>query len=131
MLFTRRKFISLSSKGIIVPLMGPIHPFDSSEKHGEIVLSDEALKLHREALVLDGHNDMPGNILDKKLNSMPGFSLNKHQSQLQTDLPRLRKGGVDAQVWVAYVDPEHIRTGGGNQACLLYTSDAADDNRVV
>lgn len=118
MLFTRRKFISLTSKGIIVPLMGPINPFTPSGKHEEITLSEEARRIHREALVLDGHNDMPGNILDKGLNSMPGFSLNEHQALLQTDIPRLRQGGVDAQVWVAYVDPGHMRTGGGNQAAI-------------
>lgn len=118
MLLTRRKFISLTSNAIILPLMGPIHPFIPSGEHGTITLSDEALKIHREALVLDGHNDMPGNILDKGLNSLPGFSLNEHQAQLQTDIPRLRKGGVNAQVWVAYVAPEHMRTGGGHQAAL-------------
>jgi membrane dipeptidase len=118
MLFTRRKFISLTTKGMILPLMGPINPFSSSGKHGEISLSNEAHRIHREALVLDGHNDMPGNILDKGLNSRPGFSLNEMQPKLQTDIPRLHKGGVDAQVWVAYVAPEHMRTGGGNLAAL-------------
>ena len=118
MQFTRRKFIRLTSNGIILPLMGPIHPFTGSEKHGEIILTEEALHIHQEALVLDGHNDMPGNILDKGLNSKPGFSLNEHQSRLQTDIPRLRQGGVDAQVWVAYVAPEHMRTGGGHKAAI-------------
>jgi len=37
---------------------------------------------------------------------------------LQTDTPRLRKGGVDAQVFVAYISPDHMRTGGGNQVCI-------------
>ena len=127
MIFTRRKFIHLTSNGIILPLMGPIPLFTPSTEHGEITLSEEAQQIHREALVLDGHNDMPGNILDKGLNSMPGFSLNEHQSQLQTDIPRLRKGGVNAQVWVAYVDPEYMRTGGGMQAAL----DLADSGHKV
>ena len=98
--------------------MGPINLFAQAEGHGEITLTDEALRLHREALVIDGHNDMPGNILDKGLNSRPGFTLNEMQPELQTDIPRLRKGGVDAQVFVAYIAPEHMRTGGGNQACI-------------
>ncbi|MCK5068280.1 MAG: dipeptidase [Bacteroidales bacterium] len=118
MLFDRRKFIRLTSNGIILPLMGPINPFISSGKYGEITLTEEALRIHREALVLDGHNDMPGKILDKGLNSSPGFSLNEAQPQLHTDIPRLRKGGVDAQVWVAYVSPGYMRTGGGNLNCI-------------
>lgn len=118
MFFTRRKFISLSSKAFILPLMGPIPHFTRLNEYGEIHLSKEALKIHREALVIDGHNDMPGNILDKGLNAVEDFSLNKAQPQLQTDIPRLRKGGVDAQVFVAYISPDHMRTGGGNQAAL-------------
>lgn len=118
MRFTRRKFIRLTSTGIILPLMGPIHLSAQPEGHGEITLSEEALRIHTDALLIDGHNDMPGNILDKKLNSNPGFSLYDEQPELQTDIPRLRKGGVNAQVFVAYISPDHIRTGGGNQACL-------------
>jgi len=98
--------------------MGPINLLAQSEGYGEITLSEEALRIHREALVIDGHNDMPGNILDKQLNSKPGFTLNEIQPELQTDIPRLRKGGVDAQVFVAYISPDHMRTGGGNQACI-------------
>jgi membrane dipeptidase len=98
--------------------MGPLSHLTSSGKYEEINLTEEALSLHREALVVDGHNDMPGNILDKGLSSKPGFSLNDPQPELQTDIHRLRKGGVDAQVFVAYISPDHMRTGGGNKAAL-------------
>lgn len=118
MRITRRKFISFTSTGIILPLMEPMHLMAGEQSHGEITLSEEAVRIHREALVLDGHNDMPGNILDKKLNSRPGFTLYDDQPELQTDIPRLRKGGVDAQVFVAYISPDHMRTGGGNRACI-------------
>jgi len=118
MRFNRRKFIRLTSNGLILPLMGHL-PFTARpDGHGEITLSEEALRIHREALVIDGHNDMPGNILDKGLNSRPGFTLNEVQPELQTDIPRLRKGGVDAQVFVAYIAPEHMHTGGGNESCI-------------
>ena len=118
MRFTRRKFIRLTSNGIVLPFMMPINLYSQPAGHGEIILSEEALSIHQEALVIDGHNDMPGNILDKKLNLKPGFTLNEPQVELQTDIPRLRKGGVDAQVFVAYISPDHMRTGGGNQACI-------------
>ena len=118
MRFSRRKFIRLTSNGMILPLMGPINLFAQTEDYGQITLTEEALRIHREALVIDGHNDMPGNILDKKLNLIPGFTLNDAQPELQTDIPRLRKGGVDAQIFVAYISPDHMRTGGGNRACI-------------
>ena len=53
MIFTRRKFIRLTSNGIILPLMGPIPFFTPSGEYGEITLSGEAQRIHREALVLD------------------------------------------------------------------------------
>lgn len=122
MRYTRRKFIRLSSNGIVLPLMGPlpsaVRNAFQGESHGNIKLSEEALRIHREALVIDGHNDMPGKILDKGLHREPGFSLNEIRPELQTDIPRLRKGGVDAQVFVAYISPDHMRTGGGNKACM-------------
>jgi membrane dipeptidase len=118
MRFSRRKFIRLTSNGMILPLMGPINLFAKTEGHGQITLTEEALRIHREALVIDGHNDMPGNILDKKLNLVPGFTLNDAQPELQTDIPRLRKGGVDAQIFVAYISPDYMRSGGGNRACI-------------
>jgi membrane dipeptidase len=118
MRFSRRKFIRLTSNGMILPLMGPINLITQTEGHGQITLTEEALRIHREALVIDGHNDMPGNILDKKINLVPGFTLNNAQPELQTDIPRLRKGGVDAQIFVAYISPDYMRTGGGNRACI-------------
>lgn len=118
MRFTRRKFIKLTSSSMILPLLGSGNLLAQSVKYGEITLTEEALRIHREAIVIDGHNDMPDNILSKKLNSKPGFTLKESQAELQTDIPRLRKGGIDAQVFVAYISPDHIRTGGGNQSCI-------------
>lgn len=118
MRFTRRKFIRLTSSGIILPLLGSGNLLARSEEYGEITLTEEALRIHREAMVIDGHNDMPDNILRKELNTKPGFTLDELQPELQTDIPRLRKGGIDAQIFVAYISPDHIRTGGGNRACI-------------
>ena len=111
MRYTRRNFISLTSKSFILPLMGPIpfisktnNPLEHLKKtYREVKLTEEALRIHGEALVIDAHNDMPGNILAKGLNKEPAFTLNELQPQLQTDIPRLRKGGVDAQVFVSYI----------------------------
>jgi membrane dipeptidase len=118
MQFTRRKFIGLSASSLALQFIDPLSLMAGPVSHGKTTLTVEALKTHLEALVIDGHNDMPGNILDKGLHLEPGFTLNEIQAELQTDIPRLRKGGVDAQVFVSYISPEHMRTGSGNQACL-------------
>jgi len=54
-----------------------------------------------EFLVFDGHNDLP-----EALRATAGYcvgGLDVGRPQLQTDLPRLRKGGVGAQFWSAWV----------------------------
>ncbi|KAF5304670.1 hypothetical protein FQA39_LY09447 [Lamprigera yunnana] len=67
-----------------------------------------------EVPLIDGHNDLPYNIYQIVLNNLSKFPFDKnltedeiwgnHQcKQCYTDLPRLRKGKVGAQFWVAYV----------------------------
>src|SRR6516164_8274962 len=73
-------------------------------KRGPVQLTEAGLKLHRDALVFDGHNDLPyqfarqGDIFFQRLD------ITRPQPSLHTDIPRLRKGGVGAQFWAAYVD---------------------------
>ena len=54
-----------------------------------------------EALVFDGHNDLPYQFRKKNDLSFRTINLRKPQKGLQTDIPRLRKGGVGAQFWSA------------------------------
>jgi membrane dipeptidase len=68
-----------------------------------VKLSDEALALHREALVFDGHNDLPYMLREKGDLSFQKIDLRREQKGLHTDIPRLRRGGVGAQFWAAYV----------------------------
>lgn len=98
--------------------MGHLHATQQAPGSGEIELTEETLRIHRELLVIDGHCDVADKILKKGLASKPDFNLNHPQAELDTDIPRLRKGGVDAQVWVAYVSPDYIQSGGGHRACL-------------
>src|SRR5215217_4402093 len=65
----------------------------------EIKLTDTAIKLHKSALMIDGHNDMPWEIRTKGSSSFDKIDISKPQSKLQTDIPRLRQGGVGAQFW--------------------------------
>ena len=51
--------------------------------------------------VIDGHNDLP-----MQLRARHGYrveGLDEHRPELQTDLPRLRAGGVGGQFWSVYV----------------------------
>jgi membrane dipeptidase len=76
-----------------------------------VKLTDEALALHRDALVFDGHNDLPWMFREKEDLSFRTIDLRKEQKGLHTDIPRLRKGGVGAQFWSAYVPAESRKKG--------------------
>lgn len=73
----------------------------------------QALALHRDALVCDGHNDLPWELRDKDDLSFTKYDLRKEQKQFHTDIPRLRQGNVGMQFWSAYVP---TATGRANTA---------------
>src|SRR4029079_17693198 len=67
-------------------------------------VNSPAMDLHREALVIDGHTDVPTRLWEEPAD------LSQRLSDRHVDLPRLREGGVDALVFALYVpaslDPE-------------------------
>jgi membrane dipeptidase len=76
-----------------------------------VVLTDEARAIHMEALLIDGHNDLPWQYREKKDLSFQSIDIRKLQKGLHTDIPRLREGGVGAQFWAAYVPPSTRKDG--------------------
>ncbi|MFQ5807230.1 MAG: dipeptidase [Phycisphaerae bacterium] len=77
---------------------------------GPVVLTEEGLRIHRAGLLIDGHNDLPWRIRELAGSSFDKVDIALPQSKLQTDIPRLRKGGVGAQFWVVFVPTETART---------------------
>src|SRR5438067_8333157 len=76
---------------------------------GPVKLTEAGLRLHREALVIDGHNDLPYKLREGKDPLFRRLDIAREQKELHTDIPRLRKGGVGAQFWSAYVSSERTR----------------------
>ncbi len=56
----------------------------------------EVMKVHRSALLIDTHNDLPTRTVD-------GFDIGPRATSGHTDLVRLRDGGVGATFFAAYV----------------------------
>ena len=71
-----------------------------------VVLTDAAKKLHASALVIDGHNDMPWELRNQGSSNFDKMDISRPQPTLQTDIPRLRIGGVGAQFWSVWVPVE-------------------------
>ena len=78
-----------------------------------VKLSEAALGIHRRALVIDGHNDLPWKLRSDFASSLDKCDITKLHSPaiLQTDIPRLRQGGVGGQFWSVYVPVETIQGG--------------------
>jgi membrane dipeptidase len=74
-------------------------------------LTDEALRIHREAIVIDGHNDLPWQFREKEDLSFTHIDINRPQKDLHTDIPRLRKGGLGGQFWSAFVPSSTMKDG--------------------
>jgi membrane dipeptidase len=76
-----------------------------------VKLTDEALRIHQEAILIDGHNDLPWQFREKADLSFDRLDIAKPQPRIHTDIPRLRKGGVGAQFWSAFVPVESMKKG--------------------
>jgi len=95
----------------------------------EAGLRERAERLHRDAVVVDGHNDVTTFLLDYQFDlAMDGSGPEKRDAtwywfpairwllprldaanmRTDTDLARLRAGGVDAQFFSIFVDPSYV-----------------------
>jgi membrane dipeptidase len=70
------------------------------------VSEEEVLRVHRSALLIDTHNDITGA-------TVTGLDIGKPNTDHQTDLPRMKKGGMGAQFFAAYVAASYVN---GNHA---------------
>lgn len=76
----------------------------------------EVQRVHRAALLIDTHNDVPWRVVD-------GFDIGSNTAEWHTDLPRLKAGGVGAVFFVSYVSGEYV-TGNRSAHRALATIDA-------
>ena len=82
-----------------------------SGPHPPAVMTEEGLRVHRTGLLIDGHNDLPWQVRQKGDSSFDKLDISHIQSDTQTDIPRLKRGGVGAQFWAVYVPAETAHDG--------------------
>jgi membrane dipeptidase len=105
---------------LFLPLLALADVSDKPKtKREPVKLSDEAKKIHEEGFVFDGHNDLAWRMREKDDLSFSVVDLRKHQKDLHTDIPRLRKGGVGAQFWSAYVPASTGKKGTAVRETLI------------
>jgi membrane dipeptidase len=77
-------------------------------------LRERAMKLHRESIVIDTHNDITSAITDR------GFDMGVRDASggTQTDIPRMKEGGLDADFFAIYVAASYARNGGSARRAM-------------
>ncbi|MCA9565893.1 MAG: membrane dipeptidase, partial [Myxococcales bacterium] len=77
-------------------------------------------RLHYQALVIDTHADTPQSILDED------FDLTVRHDTGHLDLPRMVEGGLDAEFFSIWVDPDDFRNDAAYDRALALTSAVYD-----
>jgi membrane dipeptidase len=95
----------------VLPVMGRTGKADPPRSRRPVELTEEALRIHRSAILIDGHNDLPWQIREKGGLGFTNIDIARPQPRIHTDIPRLRKGGVGAQFWSAFVPAETRKKG--------------------
>ncbi len=72
----------------------------------------EALRIHRNAIVIDTHSDVTSRILDQ------GFDMGDRASDGHMDIPRMKEGGLDAEFFAIYVADTYAKEGGAARRAL-------------
>lgn len=74
----------------------------------------EALRIHRRAIVVDGHNDITTAMVnqDYDLGKPPA------DSPYRTSIPRMKEGGLTAEFFSLYVRPWYVANGGATRRAM-------------
>ena len=101
---------------LLISLIATLSPLEAVAQDRTYEADSEAVERARAILdrhpVFDGHNDLPWEIRRQEGSPMDvdAYDLNVRTAG-QTDLARLRRGGVGAQFWSVYVPGEHADSG--------------------
>jgi membrane dipeptidase len=76
-------------------------------------LWQQALKIHRKAIVVDTHNDITSMMIDD------GYDIGTSSvGKYHTDLARMKEGGLTAEFFSVYVDRKYATAGGSARRAL-------------
>lgn len=88
---------------------GPTLPAPTPPLTGkDAELWERALKLHRESIVLDTHNDVTSAILENGFDLGDSGITADGKIKTHTDLKRMKAGGLNAQFFAVYVDKDFV-----------------------
>ena len=73
-----------------------------------------SIKLHRASIVIDTHNDITSAITDE------GFDMGARDTsgKIQTDIPRMKEGGLNVEFFSIYVAAKYAKEGGSARRAM-------------
>ena len=100
---------------LVSPLLAQTMPAGATPK-----LWEKALKIHRKAIVIDGHNDITSPLVDEdydlRNSSVGKFHLGG--DPFHTDVARLKAGGITGEFFAIYVSGSTMKTGGAMRRAM-------------
>jgi membrane dipeptidase len=80
----------------------------------------QALKIHKKAVVIDGHNDIPSPMVDDDfdLASDSVGKFHKDGDPFHTDLRRFKQSGITGEFFSIYVSGSTLKTGGAMRRAM-------------
>jgi len=86
----------------------------------DALLWAKAVKLHRKAIVIDGHNDITSPMVDEDMDLSMNTVGRYHRDgdPFHTDIARLKAGGITGEFFSIYVSGSTLRTGGAMRRAM-------------
>ena len=89
-------------------------------KDADSKLWAQALKIHKKAIIVDGHNDIPSPMVDEDFD-LATDSVGKFHADgdpFHTDLNRFKKSGITGEFFSIYVSGSTLKTGGAMRRAM-------------
>lgn len=88
-------------------------PSSNTAERRDEKLWQRALKIHKSAIIVDGHNDITSPMVDED------YDLGTSSvGRFHTDLARLKQGGMTGNFFSVYVDASYVKNGGSARRAL-------------
>ncbi len=80
----------------------------------------QALKIHKKAVVIDGHNDIPSPMVDEDFDLATDSvgKFHKDGDPFHTDLNRFKRSGITGEFFSIYVSGSTLKTGGAMRRAM-------------
>ncbi len=112
------------NKKIIVTIAFLIFPLSlfaqTMPKDADAKIWAKALKIHKSAIIVDGHNDIPSPMYaeDFRLSSNTLGKFHKDGDPFHTDFSRFKQSGITGEFFSIYVSADFVKTGGAARHAL-------------